>query len=91
LPGVTINAYLRAIDKAEELLGKPGTMPDVAAVLYEQDSFFAPTKSGVTLHPIFSFLLREDLIWVDKKHMAQMTTKPREGFATFSEFWRENN
>jgi len=45
----------------------------------------------MTMHAIFSFLLREDLIWTDKKHMAQYTTKPREGFATFSEFWKENN
>jgi hypothetical protein len=67
---VVINAYLRAIDETERLLGHPGTMADVSAVLTEQDSMFAIIKSGMPLHAIFSTLLREDLIWVDKKHMA---------------------
>jgi hypothetical protein len=45
-------------------------MADVCAVLYEQNSMFAIIKSGMPMHAIFAALLREDLIWVDKKHMA---------------------
>ena len=86
-----LNAYLDAINKAEELLGHPPTLPDIIAVLLEHDSICTPIKNGMLTHMVLMNLLREDLVYTDPKHMHKWTTKPREGYCTFSEFWRQNN
>jgi hypothetical protein len=91
LPWFIVNSFKRAIDRAEEKLGHPPMLPDIAACLVDEGSLFMILKKP----PVLAFILwncfREDMIMCDKKHLAQWTTKRKDGYATFSEFWREKS
>jgi len=86
-----MNAYLKAIERAEELAGGPVTLTEIMAVLIAQDSLFTPFKHGpVTV--IISNLLREDLLWTEPKHIDRYTTKKPDdpAYITFSESFRKH-
>ena len=86
LPWFFVNKFLASAEMAEEILGKPPTLPEIFVTL--QDNF-----RGVPLNNIYeagaciSSLLREDMIYTDL-HSNRYTVHRQEGYYSYSEVFR---
>ena len=90
LPKWSTDAYLNALDKAEELAGQPALAGEICAVLVEQGSIFAPVKKGQGVQIFLFNLMREDWVYTNAAN-DRYTTKSQEGYYNYTEWFTMKN
>ena len=87
MPGFFVNKFLRAIDLAEEKLGKSPNVMQIYVVL--ADDFGSPVKNIYEAAGVVFSLLREEIIYCDENAEYFSRTKS-ETMLSYSDFFSKN-
>ena len=84
LPWIVVNRFLRAIEYAEKILGKPANVCHIFHVLKEK--FNLPVSIYMAA-ALMNSIFREDLIFCDLI-MSSWTVNKQEGYLNYSDWFR---
>ena len=87
MPGFFVNKFLRAIDLAEEKLGRSPNVMQIYVVL--ADEFGSPVKNIYETTGVVMSLLREEIIFCDENGEYFSRTKS-ETMLSYSDFFNKN-